>query len=381
MYGTRRGTAILQKMEDLLMMMEIMMGRIGILHEGAKVMDIPTGDKGMDHQEVAPLKEGITGETHWEMIMMIMVVDAMGEALYAQHIWEQVGQPTGQLGPKVKAMGIPKPGKYKGQDDLEEFNNWLGQLLKYFHTFKVTGLDCNVAHTHTEGRAITTLRAMKDHFHNKGKQPQKYLTVNVQEDAECKNACKEDKLEEGASGKPDKEEMVQEYEENVGLPPRKQMDEEDKPIAYFSAMHHDDEPLDEGVVYCAFIHIDDQEEGLPSEDDTPMVEDNPPEMESGSESDTLSDDVTQTGSALGMMLKSEHLDWSEMYEAVPPGHMPLQTDNQQIVSAFTSTVFIYDLPHCPHGGTSTVRGNPPAKDSEPKEGKMTDDLFKDKDRS
>ncbi|KIN96550.1 hypothetical protein M404DRAFT_162702 [Pisolithus tinctorius Marx 270] len=71
---------------------------------------------------------------------------------YAQHIWEQVGQPTGQLGPKVKAMGVPKPGKYKGQDDLKEFDNWLGQLLKYFHMFKVTGLDCNVdrvLHTYT----------------------------------------------------------------------------------------------------------------------------------------------------------------------------------------------------------------------------------------
>ncbi|KIO09248.1 hypothetical protein M404DRAFT_132109 [Pisolithus tinctorius Marx 270] len=62
---------------------------------------------------------------------------------YAQHIWEQVGQPTGQLGPKVKAMGVPKPGKYKGQDNLEEFNNWLGQLLKYFCMFKVTDPDCN----------------------------------------------------------------------------------------------------------------------------------------------------------------------------------------------------------------------------------------------
>ncbi|KAI6142458.1 hypothetical protein BKA82DRAFT_28352 [Pisolithus tinctorius] len=65
---------------------------------------------------------------------------------------------------------------------------------------------------------------------------------------------------------------------------------------------------------------------------------------------------------------------------VPPGHTPLWADNQQIVSAFASAAFIYDLPHCPHGGASTVRGNPPAKDSEPKEGEMTDDLFKDEDR-
>ncbi|KAI6140042.1 hypothetical protein BKA82DRAFT_4364212 [Pisolithus tinctorius] len=66
---------------------------------------------------------------------------------------------------------------------------------------------------------------------------------------------------------------------------------------------------------------------------------------------------------------------------VPPGHMPLRADDQQIVSAFTSAAFIYDLPHCPRGGASTVRGNPPTKDSEPEEGKMTDDLFEDEDRS
>ncbi|KAI5994248.1 hypothetical protein F5J12DRAFT_785812 [Pisolithus orientalis] len=66
---------------------------------------------------------------------------------------------------------------------------------------------------------------------------------------------------------------------------------------------------------------------------------------------------------------------------VPPGHMALWADDQQIVSAFASAAFIYDPPHCPHGGASTVRGNPPAKDSEPKEGKMTDDLFEDEDRS
>ncbi|KAI6147385.1 hypothetical protein BKA82DRAFT_4355879 [Pisolithus tinctorius] len=65
---------------------------------------------------------------------------------------------------------------------------------------------------------------------------------------------------------------------------------------------------------------------------------------------------------------------------VPLGHVPLWADYQQIISAFASAAFIYDLLYCPHGVASTVRGNPPAKDSEPKEGEMTDDLFKDKDR-
>ncbi|KAI6139293.1 hypothetical protein BKA82DRAFT_25401 [Pisolithus tinctorius] len=66
---------------------------------------------------------------------------------------------------------------------------------------------------------------------------------------------------------------------------------------------------------------------------------------------------------------------------VPSGHTPLRADDQQIISAFASAAFIYDLPHCPRGGASTVRGNPPTKDSEPEEGEMTDDLFEDEDRS
>ncbi|KIO04357.1 hypothetical protein M404DRAFT_26210 [Pisolithus tinctorius Marx 270] len=121
--------------EDPLTVTEIVMGRIGTPHEGMKSTDVPIWDEGMDHQGTVPPKEGIIGEAHQEvaslegisplmtkMTMIIMVVEVMGEALYAQHIWEQVGQPTGQLGPEVKAMGVPKPGKYKGQNDLEEFD-------------------------------------------------------------------------------------------------------------------------------------------------------------------------------------------------------------------------------------------------------------------
>ncbi|KAF8443733.1 hypothetical protein L210DRAFT_861970, partial [Boletus edulis BED1] len=62
---------------------------------------------------------------------------------YAQCIWEQVGQATSPVGPEVKAMNLPKPGKYGGQDDLEKFDEWLSHLLKYYHTFKVTGPDRN----------------------------------------------------------------------------------------------------------------------------------------------------------------------------------------------------------------------------------------------
>ena len=59
---------------------------------------------------------------------------------YGQRIREQVGkEPFGPLGPEVKAMSPLKPGKYGGQDDIEKFDNWLTQLLKYFRTIKVTG--------------------------------------------------------------------------------------------------------------------------------------------------------------------------------------------------------------------------------------------------
>ncbi|KIM70774.1 hypothetical protein SCLCIDRAFT_100538, partial [Scleroderma citrinum Foug A] len=48
--------------------------------------------------------------------------------------------------PEVKVMSPPKPGKYGGQDDIEKFNDWLTQLLKYFRTFKVTGYGHDVDH-------------------------------------------------------------------------------------------------------------------------------------------------------------------------------------------------------------------------------------------
>ncbi|KIK22837.1 hypothetical protein PISMIDRAFT_101728, partial [Pisolithus microcarpus 441] len=65
---------------------------------------------------------------------------------YTQCIWEQVSLPTGQVGPEVKVMNPPMPGRYGNQDDLDKFNDWLGQILKYFCTFKVTGPDCGEDH-------------------------------------------------------------------------------------------------------------------------------------------------------------------------------------------------------------------------------------------
>ena len=60
---------------------------------------------------------------------------------YARRIDEQVGQPTGPLGPEIKVMNPPKPSKYGGQDDFEKSNDWVSQLLKYYCTFKITGPD------------------------------------------------------------------------------------------------------------------------------------------------------------------------------------------------------------------------------------------------
>ena len=42
---------------------------------------------------------------------------------YTRQIDEQVGQPIGPLGPEIKAMNLPKPSKYGGQDDLKRFDD------------------------------------------------------------------------------------------------------------------------------------------------------------------------------------------------------------------------------------------------------------------
>ncbi|KAG9315567.1 hypothetical protein JVU11DRAFT_3203 [Chiua virens] len=54
------------------------------------------------------------------------------EQCYIQHIYDMVREPLGPLGPEIKAMNVLKPRKYGGQDNLEKFNEWLSQLLKYF---------------------------------------------------------------------------------------------------------------------------------------------------------------------------------------------------------------------------------------------------------
>ncbi|KAF8546417.1 hypothetical protein OG21DRAFT_1527849 [Imleria badia] len=51
----------------------------------------------------------------------------------------RVGLPMGPVEPEIKVMNPPKPRNYRGQDDLEKFDDWVSQLLKYYHMFKVTG--------------------------------------------------------------------------------------------------------------------------------------------------------------------------------------------------------------------------------------------------
>ena len=60
---------------------------------------------------------------------------------YVRQIDKQVRQPTGPLGPEIKAMNPPEPSKYGGQYNLEKFDDWVSQLLKFYCTFKITRPD------------------------------------------------------------------------------------------------------------------------------------------------------------------------------------------------------------------------------------------------
>ena len=77
---------------------------------------------------------------------------------YSQCIDEQVGEePDGPLGPKVKAMNLPKPEKYAGEDDIDKFDEWLVQLLVYFRIFKITGLRTDATRVQYTGLYLSEL--------------------------------------------------------------------------------------------------------------------------------------------------------------------------------------------------------------------------------
>jgi len=58
---------------------------------------------------------------------------------YRQCIYEAVGQPGDPVGPEVKSMKITQPKAYKGQDNINIFNEWVNQVLCWFRIYKVTG--------------------------------------------------------------------------------------------------------------------------------------------------------------------------------------------------------------------------------------------------
>ena len=77
---------------------------------------------------------------------------------YSQRIDKQVGEePDGPLGLEVKAMNLPKPEKYAGEDDIDKFDEWLVQLLAYFRIFKITGLRTDATRVQYTGLYLSEL--------------------------------------------------------------------------------------------------------------------------------------------------------------------------------------------------------------------------------
>jgi len=58
---------------------------------------------------------------------------------YRQCIYEAVSQPGDPAGPEVKSMKISQPKAYKGQDNIDIFDKWVNQILRWFRIYKVTG--------------------------------------------------------------------------------------------------------------------------------------------------------------------------------------------------------------------------------------------------
>ncbi|KIK20524.1 hypothetical protein PISMIDRAFT_12904 [Pisolithus microcarpus 441] len=58
---------------------------------------------------------------------------------YHQRIYKAVGRHTAPAGPEVKAIKITQPKYYKGQDDIDAFDEWVNQTLCWLKIYKVTG--------------------------------------------------------------------------------------------------------------------------------------------------------------------------------------------------------------------------------------------------
>ena len=51
---------------------------------------------------------------------------------YRQRVYEAVSQPGDPAGPEVKSMKISQPKAYKGQDNIDIFDEWVNQILRWF---------------------------------------------------------------------------------------------------------------------------------------------------------------------------------------------------------------------------------------------------------
>jgi len=58
---------------------------------------------------------------------------------YRQCVYEAVSQPGDPAGLEVKSMKISQPKAYKGQDNINIFDEWVNQILRWFRIYKVTG--------------------------------------------------------------------------------------------------------------------------------------------------------------------------------------------------------------------------------------------------
>jgi len=60
---------------------------------------------------------------------------------YRQCVYEAISQPGDPAGLEVKSMkiSISQPKAYKGQDNINIFDEWVNQILRWFRIYKVTG--------------------------------------------------------------------------------------------------------------------------------------------------------------------------------------------------------------------------------------------------
>ncbi|KIN96385.1 hypothetical protein M404DRAFT_33366 [Pisolithus tinctorius Marx 270] len=212
-------------------------------------MDVPIQDEGMDHQEMAPLKGGIIGEAHWEVVSPEEIQASL----------EGISPPMMKMTMIIMVMEV---------------------MMEAPQEVSPATIATEKATWHQVGPFLARIRA----------KPWLYA-VDVREDTEHKHACIEDKVEE-VPDNPDNDEEVQAYEGTTEVAPENtesaepsefvntfetysEVDKEDEPVVYFGTMDPKDKPLEEEVIYCTSICAEVQEGQVPSEGNAPMQEDDP----------------------------------------------------------------------------------------------------------